>query len=87
MAREFGMPLYREVSILYINKSFAFSSPYKEFQVRPEDHLHRLNDYIEDARALALSRQGGRLPIRTCPEPGSSIAKKCSMCSVCFARD
>jgi hypothetical protein len=87
MARELGMPLYREVSILYINKSFAFSSPYKEFQLRPEDHLHRLTDYIEDARALTVSRQGGKLPIRTCPEPGSSIAKKCNMRDVCFARD
>lgn len=84
LAREAKLPIHKQVSIVYATKNFIFGDPYKEFTINPIDHLHRLDDYIEDARALKDSRAGGDLPLKQCIDISSPQAKKCEMCTVCF---
>ena len=79
-------PVYDKVSILYVNKSYEFKTPFKEFQIDPRDYVPRLSDYLEEAKSLLESRQSktAQLPAKVCPTPASPQAKKCSACSVCF---
>lgn len=80
-----GYRLTDKVSILYATKGWMFSgSPFKEFMVNPQDHVHRLKPLIDDALAIKEARKGGNLPVRTCASPQSPDAKKCEMCSLCF---
>ena len=86
LMRGLGHPLTDTVSIFYATKSMVFRGrPYKEFIVRPAEQLHRLEPYIESARALKLSREGGGPPSRSCPTQDHPDAKKCEICAICFA--
>lgn len=85
LARELKMPLHQQVSVLYASKAHTYRSPLKEFTLNPEEHLHRLDDFIDDAKALLASRRGGPLPCRDCPTAKSPQAKKCEMSTTCFA--
>jgi len=87
LARELGKPIHKQVSVFYVTKGHVFGVPYKEFVIDPVEHIHRLDEYIEDAKALKASRNGGRLPVRICPTDSSPQAKKCEMCSLCFGMD
>lgn len=86
LAREKGYQLYDRSSVLYTNKGFNFRSPFKEFQIKPSDHIHRLEEYLEEAKALKQARQSkeAKLPSRVCGTVNSPQAKKCQMCTVCF---
>jgi hypothetical protein len=86
LALQNKVPVYDKVSILYINKSFEFRTPFKEFQIDPRDYVSRLSDYLEEAKALVESRKSKQnpLPAKICPNPDSPQAKKCQTCAVCF---
>lgn len=84
LARESGYSIHSQVSILYVTKNYVRGSPYKEIVLNAGDMLHRLDDYIEDAKALKASRSGGDLPIRTCPKIDAPTAKRCELASLCF---
>lgn len=84
LMKEAGYSLYSQVSILYTSKAHTRGSPFKEFCIDPRDHLHRLDDYIEDAKALKEAKKGGELPVRICGNENTSMAKKCSVCFLCF---
>lgn len=74
-----------QISILYVTKGFNFKTPYKEFVVDPRLHIDRLSAYLEDAAALVSFRAGGAIPKRKmCATAGTSTAKQCHVCNVCF---
>jgi CRISPR/Cas system-associated exonuclease Cas4 (RecB family) len=86
LMRKLGYSVPSQVSVLYVNKGFVFKSPFKEFIIYPEDNLHRLDDYIEEARLLKEARQGGELPARSeCSSPQCKSAKECHVAVPCFA--
>lgn len=87
LARKLKKPLYKQVSIFYVTKGHVFGSPYKEFVIDPIEHLHRLDEYIEDARSLKEARSGGQLPPKICPTEESPQAKRCEMCTLCFGME
>lgn len=84
--RKRGYRLTDRVTLLYGTKGYLFKgSPFKEFSYRPEAEIHRLEDYLEEARELRRARDGGALPARTmCAADTSPEAKKCEVCSLCF---
>lgn len=83
--REAGYSLYDQISVIYVNKSYTRGSPIKEFTFNPKDHLHRLDDYLEDARDLKKAKAGeGELPVRICANANATVAKKCQLCTICF---
>lgn len=85
LLRKLGYPVPQQISILYATKGFIFKTPYKEFQVFPESILSRLDDYISEARALKVARNGGELPPRTfCSSRDCKDAKECHVVNVCF---
>lgn len=80
-----GYRLANRVSILYATKGWMFSgTPCKEFSFDAQSMLHRLEPYLEDAKALKESRSGGALPMRICASERAPVAQKCEACSVCF---
>jgi len=83
-----GYKLLDSVSILYVTKGWMFSGvPYKEYTVNAQDMVRRLSSYLEDAKALKAAREGGGLPMRTCPTDDTPIARKCDARTVCFMKD
>lgn len=89
LARKLGLDLHDKVSVLYATKNYVFNNPYKEFVMCPSDELHKLDDYLEDARVLkAAIHDGGPLPPRlSCPTRNSPAAKDCQFCNVCFVME
>lgn len=87
LARELSKPIHDKVSIFYVTKGHVFGNPYKEFVISPMEHLHRLDEYFEDARSLKDARAGGALPVKICPTVTSPQAKKCEMCTLCFGME
>lgn len=86
MLQRANMPLVNQTSILYLTKSMVFKGlPYKEFTIRPMDHVDRLSDMIADAKVRKQSMEGGKLPPRVfCSTPQVTEAKNCEMCQICF---
>lgn len=77
--------LHDHVSILYVNKEYRMTKPYKEFTINAPDSIHRLEPYIEMAQAIKEGIEGGELPARTqCATKSDKEAKKCEVCSLCF---
>lgn len=89
LMRRRGYRMSDRVSIFYNTKGYVFrGDPYIEFSIDPVAELRRLNDYIEDAKAVKQARAGGELPPRTvCISPDAPEAKKCELCTLCFAGD
>lgn len=86
LLREAGYSLNEWASILYVVKEFKIGSPYKEFPINIEEQIHRLDDYLEDAKKLKAARKRKGLPPRiTCATINSPAAKKCSFAVQCFA--
>ena len=86
LMRKLGYPVVDAVSILYATKGFVFASPYKEFVLRPEKVLHRLNEYIDEARYLKEARNNGALPPRSfCPNDSCANSKSCHVSKLCFS--
>lgn len=82
-----GYRVTDEVSIIYFTKTYVFKgAPYKEFMIRPEEEIHRLDPYIADAYAFKAAKldKKAKLPSRICSGEHSPEAKKCSMCKMCF---
>ena len=75
-------------SVLYATKGWMFSGdPFKEFSIDAAREEKRLEPYLEDAKALQVSRAGGELPPRvTCADRMSTEAKKCEVCDACFGK-
>jgi len=81
-----GYSLTDRVSILYSNKAYSFKSPYKEFVIDARAEVHRLEPYIEDAKAFKIALAGGELPVRSmCATRDTPDAKKCPMADMCFS--
>jgi len=88
LMKEAGYKLYDQISVLYAVKEYVFKNPYKEFVITPSEHIHRLEDYLQEARELKVSREGGDLPKRTsCPKENCPTAKKCNLSTVCFTME
>jgi hypothetical protein len=89
LAKRKGMSLHDKVSIIYATKNYIFKNPYKEFVLCPSDILHRLEEYMEDARVLKASiHDDGPLPRRiVCPSNNAPAAKKCQFCHICFSME
>lgn len=89
LARENNLPLMDQLSILYVKKEFIFGNPYKEFLVTPSNYLHRLEDFLDEARELkAFRHDNGPLPVRTsCMNELSPAARECPFALQCFAID
>lgn len=88
LLRKLGYTVPASISILYVNKGFAFRSPYKEFIIHPEDELARLDDYLEDAAELKAFRSGGEVPPRKmCSNIKCADAKACHVAILCFQHD
>lgn len=86
MARELGMPIHDSVSILYASKAFAMKSPYKEFVLQPTLELSVIDDYLDEAREYGRYKREGIIPARvTCGTNTAPQAKKCHVCTQCFA--
>jgi hypothetical protein len=87
LMRELGYQLTDTVSIFYATKSMVFRGAcYKEFVIRPDTMLQRLDPYIEEARALKEALAGGAVPARIrCASPEATDAKACDVCQICFA--
>lgn len=86
LMREAGYSLNENASILYVVKEFKIGSPYKEFIINIPSQLHRIKDYLRDAKDLKRARRRGGLPPRiTCVDMNSPAAKKCSFAIQCFA--
>ncbi len=78
--------LIERASILYVVKEFKIGSPYKEFSIDIAQDMHRLDDYLDDAKKLKSARRRKGLPPRiTCATINSPAAKKCSFAVQCFA--
>jgi len=85
LLKKLGYPVTTQVSILYVTKGFIFKSPYKEFIVFPESNISRLDEYLEEARALRDARNNVGIPIRSvCATPDTKTAKECHVCNICF---
>lgn len=85
LMQEAGYRLTNKVSILYATKGWIFSgSPTKEFVIDAPSQMHRLQPYLQDAKAVKESRAGGELPPRICPSESAPDAKKCEVCRSCF---
>ena len=85
LLKKLGYPVPSQVSILYVTKGFLFKTPYKEFAVFPEKVISRLDEYLEEARALKASRNGGALPMRShCSARDCKEAKDCHVANLCF---
>lgn len=84
--QQLGYRLTDRVTILYGTKGYLFKgSPFKEFSIKVGPEIHRLEPYLEEARALMNSRNGGELPPRTmCAGDTSVEARKCEVCNLCF---
>jgi hypothetical protein len=82
-----GYRLTDRISVVYITKGYRFKGDaHKEFMIDPRAELHRLVPYLEDARAAKLSAEEERYPARKmCSNEFSSQAKKCEVCTTCFA--
>lgn len=88
LLRKLGYPVPDQVSILYVTKGFVFKTPYKEFRVFPETVINRLDEYIEEARALKEAKEGGDMPRRSyCASRDCKDAKDCHVANVCFQHD
>ncbi len=88
LMRKLGYRVTDMVSIFYVSKGYKFmGTPYKEFMFRPEDELHRLDIYLADAYATKASRLDptAALPSRICTGEFTVEAKKCELCTICFA--
>lgn len=85
LMREAGYTLVDQVSILYVTKGYKFVSPYKEFVIKPEEHIHRLKDHLEDALRRKNALTGGKIPVRVfCKTVDDKEAKACNMAVLCF---
>lgn len=85
LMKKLGYRMTDRCTILYITKGYTFTEqPYKEFSFNPESIIHRLEPFLDDARALKEARAGGPLPVRTCASSVAPDAKKCEVCSICF---
>lgn len=86
LCNQLQIKIHPQVSIIYCTKDWTFKNPYKEFIINPEDYVRRLDDYLEEAKALKAARAGGTLPVKICPTIQSPQAKKCEMCTICFSK-
>ncbi len=85
LLKEAGYSVVNQISIIYINKGYVFKLPYKEFVIKPEEQLHRLGIYDDEARALKQYRLTGAIPPRTfCGSALCADAKACHVANVCF---
>jgi hypothetical protein len=85
LARRLGYDLADKVVILYANKSYLRSSPYKEFVLQPSLEMSYIQDYLEDLEAWKRFKNGeGRPPRIVCPSISAPAAKKCHVCVECF---
>lgn len=87
LMRRKGMNMVDQASVFYVNKGWKFggANMYKEFIINPGLEGHRLEPYIEDARAYKTYKLTGELPPRIqCASRGSPDAKKCHMVDLCF---
>lgn len=86
--KKLGYSVPDQISILYVTKGFVFKTPYKEFLVSPQTAIHRLDEYIEEARALKDAREGGSIPARSyCSSRDCKDAKECHVSTICFQHD
>jgi hypothetical protein len=86
LLKELGYPVSSVVSVVYATKGFVFSgTPFKEFVLDAEASLKYIDDYIEDAKALARYYKTGELPPRwKCASNSCPDAKKCHVVMECF---
>jgi hypothetical protein len=88
LLKEAGYSVVNQISIIYMNKGYVFKLPYKEFVIKPEDQLDRLELYDDEARALKQYRLTGEVPKRTfCSSIACADAKTCHVANVCFRFD
>lgn len=88
LLKDRGYRVPSQASILYVTKGFNYGKPYKEFVVQVEEHLHRLQPYLDEAKELKLARAGGPLPTRTkCASMDCRSAKECPSSVICFGVD
>lgn len=86
LMQRLGYRLTNRISIVYVTKGWMFSgNPWKEFTLDAQVEIPRLAPYLEDARAIQVSRAGGSLPVRTCANERAPVAKKCEVCKTCFS--
>lgn len=89
LMRHLGYRLTDKVSILYITKGYIFKgSVYKEFVINPQEQLHRLDPYLEEARLVKGARTDKTvIPLRSfCQTEYSAQAKRCEVCDYCFSK-
>jgi hypothetical protein len=87
LAKEKGYSLHDQCSVLYGSKGFTRGSPFKEFVIKPQQQVHRLEPYIEEAKVYKKALEGGPLPRRICKSPTDTMAKKCQLSTLCFGMD
>lgn len=84
-----GYPVHDRIIILYATKdSVGARNPYREFVLQPSKLIDRISELKEDAIQYkhALADPGHPLPPNLCcPTSIAPAAKKCDVCSVCFA--
>jgi hypothetical protein len=85
LARRNNLPLHDKLSIIYASKAYVFGNPYKEFTIQPSKMLHRLDEYLEDALALAVYKETKTLPPKVeCATQDCTRAKNCHVSGPCF---
>lgn len=77
------------ISIVYVSKGYMFKGkPYKEYLINAVSEVHRLEPYLEYARALVAAKNAGPLPQRvTCSGENSPAARKCECAQLCFSME
>lgn len=85
LARRNNLQLHDKVTIIYASKEYVFGSPYKEFTIQPSKVLHRIDEYLEDAKALKEYGDTKKLPIKVeCASIDCTMAKNCHVAGPCF---
>lgn len=85
LLREARYNVFDQVSILYVCKDYRFGSPFKEYTIRPSQHIQRLNPYLIDAMAIKEAKNGGALPVRVeCGDRSAPKARVCQFATTCF---
>lgn len=80
-----NLPVHDKLSILYVSKAHSWKSPYKEFTIKPSDHLRRLDDYLDEAKEYANYRKTGEIPTKVhCATNSCAKAKSCHVVTPCF---
>lgn len=83
-----GWKLYDTVSVIYVKKEYSYQSIFREYQLKPQEMMDKLDIYLDDIEKYYKSLETGELVAnRVCAHDSDTKAKECDVCDICFAKD